>query len=425
MSGTNGASRDRVSQARPTPPGGLTDLGERFAALRLLGEGGMGRVYLAREEGTRGDIAIKVLHRELASQTGEVARFLAAGRAARAVVHPCVARVLDVGVLSDGRPFWTMAVVEGVELPGLFAEDSLLAPRQCVDLGLQACGALAAIHACGLVHLDIKPTNFVVSADGRLTLLDLGISCAEGTKAIFPGPDGRALGTPEYWSPEQASCSIVDRRSDVYSLGVVLYEALSGRVPFRSHTYTDLVLDHLGTTPPGLRRPDVPRELEAVVLRCLAKRPEDRYPSAEALAAALSTLERNVGRQAVEKRNRGRRRGSFARWGALSIACLAAGVLAWSASDDSTPPAAAPSARATIRVRLTSEPAGAVVYRAEGGAPLGRTPFGWSGRASAEPRELLFRFPDGDQRIVSLVPEGEVHAHVESSGRLRRQGRGR
>ena len=268
---------------RPTEGGADPLLGRTASHYRLderLGRGGMGVVYRARDLTLGRDVALKFLPPGLQADAAARGQLLREARAASALDHAHVASVYEVGEAEDGRLFLAMAYYDGQTVEEAVAEGPLPVAR-AVDVALQAGAGLARAHRAGIVHRDVKPSNLVVTADGVVKVLDFGIATAEGTG----GGAGDASGSAPYMSPEQAAGLPSDARTDVWGLGVTLYEMLAGRPAF-SGAFTTAVLYavlHTEPRPVAELRPDLPAPLAAVVARCLAKDPDDRYPTVDAL----------------------------------------------------------------------------------------------------------------------------------------------
>jgi hypothetical protein len=268
--------------------------GERYRVEQPLGTGGMGVVCRATHLGLGTPVAIKVIRPEFAENEELVRRFLNEARRAALLQSERIARVQDVGQLPTGEPFLVMELLEGVELGDHLEEHGPLDVTDAVNIALQLAEGLEAAHQSGIVHRDIKPANtfLVRRGDGRFAvkILDFGISkeLVEGATTLTDA--GQSLGSPWYMSPEQMmDASRVDERSDLWSLGVVLFEMLTGQRPFDGVTVPEVCAKVLTAPAPRLSeyRPDLPPELEAIVARCLEKEPSDRYADVASLGAAL------------------------------------------------------------------------------------------------------------------------------------------
>jgi serine/threonine protein kinase len=261
--------------------------GGRYRIENVLGRGGMASVYLARDGELDRPVAVKVLAEHLADTPGFRERFMREARLAAQLSHPNIVQVFDVGE-EDGRPFIVMECVQGATVGDELKQRGTLEPTEVVDLALQICGGLEHAHAAGLVHRDIKPQNLLVRADGTVKIADFGIARAAETTKLTQ--IGSVLGTAAYLSPEQALGEEVTAAADIYSLGCVLYELLTGRTPYIFETLPQLVTKHREEAIPPLRelRPDVPERLEAAVMHALARNPDYRPDSAAALAQELA-----------------------------------------------------------------------------------------------------------------------------------------
>src|SRR4029453_17006368 len=261
----------------------------RYQLGSLLGVGGMARGYVATDRVLERQVGVKVLSPSDAQDPLFVERFRREARAAARLSHPNIVAVFDSG--SDaGEHYLVMEYVAGQSLAELLHRQGRLTPRRAAELAVEVCAALAAAHAQGLVHRDVKPANVLVDADGRVKVADFGIVKAAAT-ATLTGT-GTVLGTAAYLSPEQAQGGPVDARSDLYSLGCVLYELLCGTPPFGSGADSPPVAVatrhlHQPPEPPSAHNPQVDPALEAVVLTALAKDPAQRHQSAIELQDAL------------------------------------------------------------------------------------------------------------------------------------------
>jgi len=257
-----------------------------------LGVGGMARVYLATDRVLERQVAVKVLSPPYAQDPVFVARFRREARSAARLSHPNIVAVFDSGSDAD-QPYLVMEYVAGQSLAQLLAREGWLAPHRAAELAIEVCKALAAAHAQGLVHRDVTPANVLVGEDGRVKVTDFGIVKAAATTTLTG--TGTVLGTAAYLSPEQAQGGPVDARSDLYSLGCVLYELLCGTAPFGSGADSPAVAiatRHVSEppAPPSAHNPQVDPELDAVVLTALAKDPAHRYQRAIELQDALEQV---------------------------------------------------------------------------------------------------------------------------------------
>jgi serine/threonine-protein kinase len=261
--------------------------GGRYRVERVLGSGGMAVVYCAHDEELHRKVAIKVPAEHLAEDEEFHHRFLREAQSAARLSHPNVVAVYDAGD-EDGRPYIVMEVVEGETLAALLARRGRLAPHEVEAIGAQAAAGLGHAHAHGLVHRDVKPQNLLLRADGTLKVADFGIvRAAEATQRLTQA--GSILGTAAYLAPEQALGEQVTPAADVYALGAVLYEALTGRTPHEAATLFEALTaqQQHPVTPPSELVPDVPPALERTLMRCLARNPEFRPQDGRELEALL------------------------------------------------------------------------------------------------------------------------------------------
>jgi eukaryotic-like serine/threonine-protein kinase len=274
-----------------------TVLSGRYRLESKLGSGGMSTVYLALDEVLDRPVAIKLLHREISEEADQLERFRREARAAARLSHPNLVGVIDAGE-DDGRPYIVFEYVEGRTLKRRIQEEGSLPVDEAVAYAIEIGRGLTAAHARKLVHRDVKPQNVLIDPDGRAKVTDFGIARSLEAKGLTA--TGRVVGTTDYVSPEQAMGEDVDERSDVYSLGVVLYEMLTGDVPFRAETQVGVAMRHVNEPMPDVqaRRPEVSAAVAAVVDRATTKDPRDRYATvAEMVRDLEQTLEVEAARR--------------------------------------------------------------------------------------------------------------------------------
>ncbi|WP_070989015.1 protein kinase domain-containing protein [Halofilum ochraceum] len=280
------------------------DLIGRYEVVALLGEGAMSRVYRAHDPDIGRTVAIKVLRDELLADSAYVARFLREARSAGALVHPNIVTVFDVGEV-DGTPYIAMECVEGEPLSRRLRSGRRFSSREAVSIAQQIADALDFAHRNGVVHRDIKPSNVLFTADaGRVKLVDFGIAHIDATDDAERTRTGAIIGTPRYMSPEQAAGGEVGPRSDLFSLGVILYEMLGGKCPFDARNTTALLLQITTKDPQPIRKlaPETPVGTARIVGRLLNKEPGRRFQSGAHLAAALTKEYDALAEHEVERR---------------------------------------------------------------------------------------------------------------------------
>jgi serine/threonine-protein kinase len=266
-------------------PGDL--IGGRYELGRQLGAGGMARVYLGHDRLLDRQVAVKVLSEPYASDPQFVERFRREASAAAGLNHPNIVAVYDRGE-ADGSYYIVMEYLAGPDLKQVIRRRAPLPPSQAIDYAQQILAALGAAHRRDVVHRDVKPQNVLVAEDGHLKVTDFGIARAGAQSDMTEA--GSVIGTAQYLSPEQARGDEVTAASDCYAVGIVLYEMLTGRVPFDGDRPVAIAMKQISDAPvpPRIVEPDVPPELDAVVMRALAKRPSERYRTAEELSRALA-----------------------------------------------------------------------------------------------------------------------------------------
>ncbi|NUQ72920.1 MAG: serine/threonine protein kinase [Polyangiaceae bacterium] len=301
------------TQSMPPPVSVGELVAGKYRVLSILGSGGMGVVVAARHEELEQVVALKLVRPELGGSDSVAARFLREARAAARIQSDHVARVFDVGSLDDGRAYMVMEHLTGSDLSALLRERGPLSAEEAAGFGLEILEAVAHAHALGIIHRDLKPSNVFLARrpDGtkRIKVLDFGISkdTRNSSGSTPPGAlttGDAVLGSPAYMAPEQVKKSKdADVRSDIWSIGVILYELLAGKPPFHGETVMELLANILDCSPEPLSRvcPSVPPELESVVMRCLSRSPDQRFQDVASLAAALAPFAPEEKRPLVDR----------------------------------------------------------------------------------------------------------------------------
>ena len=262
----------------------------RYRVIEEIGKGGMGRVYKVFDERIREKVALKLLKPEIAFEEKTIERFRNEIRIARRIVHRNVGRMFDLGE-DDGTTYITMEYVPGQDLKALIRQAEALPIGKAVSIARQVCEGLVEAHREGVVHRDLKSGNIMIDKEGNARIMDFGIARSLHTESATA--DGSIVGTPEYMSPEQVDGRGVDERTDIYAVGVILFEMVTGRVPFVGDTPLSIAFKHKTDRPPAPREmnPAVPPELDRLILKCLEKDKAKRYQSTAELAAELSGIE--------------------------------------------------------------------------------------------------------------------------------------
>ncbi len=265
-------------------------LNNRYQLLHTLGAGGMAVVYRAYDRMLERPVAIKILRQDFSGDNSFRERFRQEARSAANLSHPNIVTVHDFG-FDAGRPFIVMEFVPGTDLKTMMKQRGKFGTNESINLLVQACEGIGYAHRAGLVHCDVKPHNMLVTPDNRLKVTDFGI--ARALASILPDEQSEVVwGSPQYFSPEQAAGQAPSPASDVYSLGVILYEMLAGQLPFTAEDPEELARLHREARPPSPRRynPQITPELEQIIMKVLSKEPSQRYRSADQLGRVLRSI---------------------------------------------------------------------------------------------------------------------------------------
>ena len=266
---------------------------ERYQIIEELGRGGMGRVYKATDTKINEKVALKLIKLEIASDKKTLERFGNELRIARKIVHKNVGRMYDINE-DKGTHYITMEYVSGQDLRGLIRQSGKLGVETALSIAKQVCDGLAEAHKTGVIHRDLKPSNIMIDREGNVRIMDFGIARSLKEKGITGA--GVMIGTPEYMSPEQAEAKEVDQRSDLYSLGAILYEMVTGRVPFEGDTALSIAMRHKGETPkdPKEYNAQIPDDLSQLILKCLEKDKDSRFQNAGEIQSELENIEKGI-----------------------------------------------------------------------------------------------------------------------------------
>ena len=261
-----------------------TVIGERYEVVGRIGSGGMADVYKAKDTKLNRFVAVKVMKPEFANDSSFISKFRREAQAAAGLANPNIVNVYDVGE-DQGIYFIVMELVEGITLKEYIAKKGKLSVREATSIAIQVCMGLAAAHNQKIVHRDVKPQNIIISTDGKVKVTDFGIARAASSNTI----SANAMGSVHYSSPEQVRGGYSDARADIYSVGITLYEMVTGRVPFDGETTVAIAIKHLQDEmePPTKFTPDLPVSLEQIIYKCTQKSVDRRYQSMDDVIADL------------------------------------------------------------------------------------------------------------------------------------------
>ncbi len=455
---------DSESQSEPSLSNRIPEVGEELGSYRLLerlGEGGMGIVFLAEHTLLPRRVAIKVLHPEYRRHKEVVQRFISEAQVVNQIRHPNIIDITDFANPEKGVAYIVMEYLEGEPLSAFLEREAPMPPGEALAIVLPICEALVAVHRKNIVHRDLKPDNIYLarSSNGELRpkLLDFGIVKFLATEdAFLKTQTGQLVGTPEYMAPEQVNGLSVDPRIDVYAMGIILYELLTGEQPFREGTLAEVLrrqLEHIPARPSlvlsraegdvtlvdasvsGAGGAPISEELDTVVMTCLSKDPQQRQPSMDVVVKQLRAVRDGKPLGALAGAG-GRVRWHKLTWLAMVLAVIASGLSAWvflvqpgsanrghdsvgsmthvpagaTSSEDGEQSSTKPRARGRL-VLLRSRPSGAEVFAVADGRFLGRTPLRIAVRVKSQ--RVLIRLSGFQEAIAKIEPDGARSISVD------------
>lgn len=264
-------------------------LGGRYEILKRIGSGGMADVYMAKDQKLNRNVAVKVLKREYVDDEKFLKKFQIEAQAVASLTHPNIVNIYDVGA-ENGVNYIVMELAGGITLKEYIKKKGYLSPQETVDVSIQIASAISHAHNHHIIHRDIKPQNILISEDGMIKVTDFGIAKAANTNTVTS--TATAMGSVHYISPEQAKGRFCDEKSDIYSLGITMYEMITGKVPFDHENGVTIALMHLQNdiVPPSEIKEGIPDSLEKIILKCVMKKPEERYQTAEELIEDLKLV---------------------------------------------------------------------------------------------------------------------------------------
>lgn len=290
--GTNGNQKDCANTGSKGSKNNIdytgSTLSNRYEIVRLVGEGGMGSLYAGHHVDIKRKVAVKVLHRDFQCSEEVFLRFKQEATLAATLQHQNICSVYDFGRTEDGTPYLVMDLLEGQTLSAVLDKEKRLSPRRAVRIVAHICEALSHAHGKGVVHRDLKPSNIIIEGEETKEtskLVDFGIAKSLAEDALRLTATQETIGSPYYMSPEQCQAFPIDHRTDIYSLGCVLYELVTGQTPFKASTALQTMYSHVHTEPESfkivVRDAEIPEALEEVVFKAMSKNPDDRYQTAE------------------------------------------------------------------------------------------------------------------------------------------------